>query len=409
MGMTQREANVFFHTYKRLPLEITHGEGVYMYTADGRRYLDMFSGLAVNILGYGHARLVQAIEQQTRKYIHLSNFYLQEPQIRLAEMLAKASDFSRVFFCNSGTEAIEGAIKIARKWGSGKKKIELVGFSNAFHGRTLGALSMTDRPKYRDGFEPLLSHCRTIPFNDTNALRTIIGNHTLAVVLEFIQGESGIRTVSSQMVEELTALKSKYGFLLIADEVQSGLGRTGKLFGFHHYAVNPDIVVVAKPLGGGLPLGAILGNSTVAEVLQPGSHGTTFGGNPVACAAGAVVLEELLENGLIKNAESVGHTFKEELFKLQREFPRIVREVRGFGLMLGVDLDRDCEPVVAGMRERNILTNCTDQTVLRFLPPLTINQSHVQETITALREILGQLEQPDYVGEHESENTPALE
>jgi acetylornithine aminotransferase len=387
MSLTTRETAAFMHTYKRLPLEIQRGEGVHLYTADGTRYLDMFSGLAVNALGYGHPRVVKAIEDQARKYLHLSNYYLQEPQISLAELLVKHSGFPRVFFANSGTETTEGVIKIARRWGSSRAKTEILSLSNAFHGRTMGALSLMDRPKYRNGFGPFLDHCRVLPFNDHEALRAAVRPDTAAIILECIQGEGGIRPVSMEFADTLRELREQFGFLIIADEVQSGIGRTGAFFGFQHFHVKPDLVTIAKPLGGGLPLGAILATDPVGAVLEPGMHGTTFGGNPVACAAGCAVILEITEKGLVRRAETMGNLLIGGLNNLKKEFPALVREVRGFGLMVGMELTRDGEPYVAAMRERKILINCTDQTVLRFLPPLIIEQYHVEETIGALRAV----------------------
>ena len=387
MNTLEREASYFFNTYKRIPLEIDHGDGVYLYSKDGTRYLDMFAGLAVNALGYAHPRVLRAIQEQSRKYIHLSNYYLQDPQIKLAELLIKYSGYSKLFFTNSGTEAIEGAIKISRRWGIKNGKNEIISFSNAFHGRTMGALSLMDRPKYRDGFEPFLENCRVVEFNNIDNLRKAVSHKTVAVVLEFIQGEGGICPATPEFVEALASLKKQFGFLVVADEIQSGLGRTGKFFGFQNFNINPDIVVIAKPLGGGLPLGAILGNEIVADVLDAGSHGTTFGGNSVACAAGIAVMEELMERGVMTNAEKVGRYFKSMLLKLQEEFPAIVREVRGYGLMIGIDLHRNADPIVTAMRERKILINGTADTVLRFLPPLIINEQHIDETVSSLQEI----------------------
>ena len=387
MHALERESAVFFHTYKRLPLEIDRGEGVFLYTKDGKRYLDMFGGLAVNALGYGDPDLLTAIHEQSRRYIHLSNYYLQEPQLQLAEALVKYSGFSRVFFSNSGTEAVEGALKIARRWGARHGKTDLLSFSNAFHGRTFGALSLMDRPNYREGYGPFLPNCCVAGFNDIEQLDHAISRKTTAVILEFIQGEGGIHPVSEAFVAKLRALKKQYGFLLIADEIQSGIGRTGKMFGFQHFDISPDIVTIAKPIGGGLPLGAILGNDTVASVLEPGLHGTTFGGNPVACAAGSVVLRKVTEGGLMKNAERIGMVLRSRLNELQTEFPHLVKEIRGFGLMQGLDLTREGDSIVTELRERGILLNCTGKTVLRFLPPLIINERHVEETISHLREI----------------------
>ncbi|MBI4810335.1 MAG: aminotransferase class III-fold pyridoxal phosphate-dependent enzyme [Ignavibacteriales bacterium] len=363
MTLKEFEAEYFFHSYQRLPIEITHGERVYLFTKDGMKYLDMFGGLAVNALGYGNPKILEAITEQSKKFIHLSNFYLQEPQIRLAELLVRHSGYWKVFFSNSGTEAIEGAIKIARKWGKSKGKSEIISFTKGFHGRTLGA-----------------------PYNDIYSLKSSVSEKTTAIVLEFIQGEAGIIQSSQEFVSELKRLKDKFDFLIIADEIQSGLGRTGKLFSFQHYKnISPDIVVVAKALGGGLPLGAILGNSSVAGVIQPGDHGSTFGGNPVACAAGVVVLNEIVEGGIMKNAEQMGSILKSELTKLKSEFPSLIKDVRGMGLMLGLELSRECDSIVTSLRERGVLINCTNKNILRFLPPLIINQDHIRFAIDQLR------------------------
>lgn len=392
MTLEEFEAEYFFHSYQRLPIEITRGEEVYLFTKDGMEYLDMFGGLAVNALGYGNPKILEAITEQSKKFIHLSNFYLQEPQIRLAELLVKYSGYRKVFFSNSGTEAIEGAIKIARKWGKSKGKSEIISFTKGFHGRTLGALSITERAKYREAFEPLLADCVVVPYNDVDFLKRSVSEKTTAIVLEFLQGEAGIIQASHEFVSELKRLKDKFDFLIIADEIQSGLGRTGKLFSFQHYKkISPDIVVIAKALGGGLPLGAILGNSSVAGVIQPGDHGSTFGGNPVACAAGVVVLNEIVEGGIMKNAEQMGSILKSELTKLKSEFPSLIKDVRGMGLMLGLELSRECDSIVTSLRERGVLINCTNKNVLRFLPPLIINRDHIRFVVDQLRNVFKSL------------------
>ena len=388
MTMHDREASTLFHTYKRLPLEVDRGEGVYLFTKDGKRYLDMFAGLAVNALGYAHPRVVEAITAQASRFTHLSNYFLQETQIRLAEQLTRLSGYPRVFFSNSGTEAIEGALKIARKWGSTRGRNELIAFTNSFHGRSMGALSLMDRPKYREGFGPFLEGCRVIPFNDPAALREAVGGKTAAVFLEFIQGEGGIRPISAEFAGTLEELHKKHGFLLVADEIQSGAGRTGKFFGFQHFPVSPEVTTLAKPIGGGLPLGAILAAEEIASVLEPGMHGTTFGGNPVACAAGCAVLGEIEGKGLIGKAASLGEKLMEGLLGLKNQLPGLIREVRGYGLMVGAELDRSGDGIASAMMEKGILINCTDTTVLRFLPPLIIERSHVDETISALRDCL---------------------
>ncbi len=385
MNLLERESTAMFHTYKRLPLEVDHGKGVYLYTADGKKYLDMFAGLAVNALGYSHPRIVAAIGEQVGRYIHLSNYFPQEPQIRLAEMLRTYSGYKKVFLANSGTESIEGAIKLARKWGAGKGKTEIIAFSNAFHGRTMGALSLMDRPKYLEGYGPFLPNCRVVEFNNTGELRKNVSGRTAAVLLESIQGEGGINPVTPEFAEEITNLQKSSGFLVIADEIQSGIGRTGKFFGFQHFTLSPDIIVIAKPIGGGLPLGAIIGGPKVADVFEPGVHGTTFGGNPVACAAGIAVLDEITEHGLIDNARLMGEILFSGLRGLQKEFPNLVKEVRGFGLMAGMELNREGEGIVAALRDDGILINCTNTNVLRFLPPLIIEKPHVETTLESLR------------------------
>lgn len=388
MTLHDREEQALFHTYKRLPLEVVRGEGAYLFTADGKRYLDMFSGLAVNALGYAHPAVVRAIAEQAGRYTHLSNYYLQEPQIRLAEVLTRSSGYDRVFFSNSGTEAIEGMIKLARKWGNAHGKLDIVAMSNSFHGRTFGALSLMDRPKYREGFGPFLENCRITTFNDPAALYETVDSATAAVALEFVQGEGGVRPVSVEYVKTIEELRRKFGFLLVADEVQAGIGRTGKFFAFQHYGVQPDIVVVAKPIGGGLPLGGILAKEQLANLLEPGTHGTTFGGNPVACAAGIAVLTEIADRNLMAHATDMGGQLLNGLRRLADKFPAIVREVRGLGLMIGAELDRDAEPAVSAMRDRGVLINGTDRTVLRFLPPLIVTPDQVEQTISSLGEVL---------------------
>ena len=389
----EKEDKLFFRTYKRLPIEIVKGEGCYLYDREGKRYIDFFGGLAVNALGYGHPRVKQAIQEQVDKYVHLSNFFVQEPQVNLAEKILSASGYQKLFFTNSGTEAIEGALKLARKWGKNNGKTHLFGLSNSFHGRTMGALSLTERAKYRDGYEPFLPNVSHLSYNDVGELRKNVNEQTIGIILEFIQGEGGIFVVSPEYAAELSELRTKYGFLIIADEIQSGLGRTGKFFGFEHFGVRPDIVVIAKPIGGGLPLGALLGNERVADVFSYGVHGTTFGGNPVACAAGLAVLEEIIDHGLMAQAGLVGDHLKSLFFKLQEKHRALVKEVRGFGCMLGVELTREGQPVVDELQRRGYLVNCTNVNVLRFLPPFTIGLDQCDQMVNELASILQSLQQ----------------
>ncbi|MGH2567105.1 MAG: aspartate aminotransferase family protein, partial [Bacteroidota bacterium] len=370
---------------------IARGEGCYLYDREGKSYLDFFGGLAVNALGYNHPRVNDAIIRQLQKYIHLSNFYVQEAQILLAEKLIAASGYEKLFFTNSGTEAIEGAIKLARKWGKKQGKSDLYGLSNSFHGRTMGALSLTERAKYREGYEPFLPNTGHIGFNNVEELRSTVNVRTLGVVVEFIQGEAGINVVSKEFAAELNALRDKFGFLIIGDEIQCGLGRTGKFFGFEHFGVRPDIVVVAKPLGGGLPLGAFLGNERVADAFSFGVHGTTFGGNPVACAAGSVVMEEVVNNGLMKNAASIGEYIKVEFKRLQQGLPGVIADIRGFGCMIGVELTSEGQPVVDELQRRGILVNCTNTNVIRFLPPLIVTRQHCDVLVNEFSAVVGEL------------------
>ena len=383
----EKESKYFFHTFHRLPLEVDRGEGVYLYTKDGKRYLDFFGGLAVNALGYNHPRIISAIEKQIHRYIHLSNYFVQDATVELAERIISASGYKRVFFSNSGTEAVEGAIKIARKWGKGSGKTRLLNLTNSFHGRSMGALSLTERPAYREGYDPFLPNTDSVEFNSVSDLWAKVNGQTLGVVLEFIQGEGGINVVSKEFVQELKTLQEKYGFLVIADEIQAGVGRTGKFFGFNHYAIQPDIVVIAKAIGGGLPLGVILGNEKVAEVLTYGTHGTTFGGNPVACAAGCAVMEQIINNGLMKQAGVIGEYLKSKALELQKQFPALVKEVRGIGCMLGIELTQGGQPIVNELMNRGILINCTNTTVLRFLPPYIMAQEQCDQLMFELHSI----------------------
>lgn len=384
-----KEHEYFFPTYKRLSLDIIRGEGCYLFDRSGKRYLDLFGGLAVNALGYGHPRVVAAITSQANTYIHLSNYFVQEPQVRLAEKIIKATGLKKVFFGNSGTEAIEGAIKLARKWGQVKGKTTLFGLSNSFHGRTMGSLSLTERPKYREGYEPFLPNMGHIRFNDVEDLKAQCNEKTLGVLLEFIQGEGGVNVVSREFVAALEELRKRFGFLVIADEIQAGVGRTGHFFGFEHFGLQPDIVVIAKAIGGGLPLGALLGTEKVAEAFTYGVHGTTFGGNPVACAAGNAVLEEVLDHGLMQKAGVIGEYLKNAFEGLHKEFPQHIREIRGYGCMLGIEMTGQGQSLVDEMQNRGFLINCTNSTVLRFLPPyiLSVEQADrfLEEFHSALR------------------------
>ena len=385
----ERESSTIFQTYRRLPMAAAHAEGCRIFDTEGRSYLDFLSGIAVNALGHSHPRIVAAVTEQAAKYMHLSNFFYQEPQIRLAEMLRDATGYERTFFSNSGAESFEGAIKLARLWGSTRGKTDMIGFSGGFHGRTYGSLSLMDKPIYKDGMGPFLPNMQVVPFNDVEALHAAITESTCGVALEFLQGEGGIVSATPEFVAAIEELRLQFGFLLIADEVQAGVGRTGRFFGFEHLGIHPDVVVMAKGLGGGLPLGAIITSNDIAALLQRGMHGTTYGGNALACAAGAVVIEEV-QNGVMENARQQGQYLRGLLEEIHRDFPSRVKEVRGIGLMQGVALTAEAPDFVAAMLRRGIVSNITAGSVVRVLPPLIVTQSEINEFIAAMRNVLAE-------------------
>lgn len=386
MNFKEQESQLFFHTYKRLPLEVERGEGCYLFTTDGKRYLDMFSGLAVNALGYAHPAIIKAVDEQVRKYTHLSNFFIQQPQLQLAERLLRLSGFDKIFFSNSGTEAIEGSIKLIRKWGKANGKSQIFGMSNGFSGRTMGALSLMDKEKYRAGYEPFLPGFGTIEFNDVADLTAHVNEQTAAVFLECIQGEGGIVGVSKEFASELNALRERFGFLIVADEIQSGIGRTGTLFGFQHFGLTPDIITVAKPIGGGLPVGAIIGSKKVADVWTYGVHGTTFGGNPVACAAGIATLDTVMTEPFLESVRTNAAYFSSKVMALKERFP-FIKEVRAYGYMIGVDLSIDSAPIVEAILAEGVLVNSTANTVIRILPPLIAGKEEFDRLLNAMEKV----------------------
>jgi acetylornithine/N-succinyldiaminopimelate aminotransferase len=387
-SMYARDQQVFFPTYERFTIgEVLSAYGPYIYTKNGERYLDLIAGLGVNALGHSHPRIVKAVQEQAAKYMHLSNLYLQDVQVELAEKLSAMSGWSRVFFSNSGTEAVEGALKLARKYFSSPDKTELIGVSNCFHGRTYGALSVMDKEKYRNGFGPFLGDAKSmIPYSEENLLQSV-SEKTAAVILEVIQGEGGIIEVPLSFVNTLHELQQRYGFLIIADEIQSGIGRTGTFFAYEHYGLRPDIVVSAKAIGGGLPLGVILSNDTIASSFHPGDHGTTFGGNALACAAGLAVLTEL-ENGLLDYVKAASGYLHHKLFELKEKYPLVISEIRGKGFMIGVELAVPAKKVHEALLEKKIITNVTAGTVLRLLPPLVFDQGNMDEFIKGFESVI---------------------
>ena len=388
----EMEKQLFFHNYARLPLAITHGEGTYLYSTDGSRYLDMISGIGVNALGYGDSRIVGAIREQAEKVIHASNLFMLEPQFKLAGKLLEISGLSKVFFANSGTEAIEAAIKLSRKWAflSGKAdKKEILSLSNCFHGRTYGAMSLTAKPKYLDGYDPLLPGTANVSFNDTSDLKAKVNDKTAAVFVEFVQGEGGIHTVSHEFINVLKTLREKHDFLLVADEIQAGCGRTGKFFSYMHFDISPDLVCLAKPIGGGLPLSAVIGSSKVEDVFAAGNHGTTFGGNPVACAAGLALVDAIYKDNLMEQAVETGKWIKQALEALAVKHSQI-KEIRQYGLMVGITVNRDASYYVQEALKKKVLINATSGDVVRLLPPLTASRKEAQQCINCLDEIFSE-------------------
>ncbi len=378
------------HTYGRIAMAPVRGEGALLWDAEGREYLDFVAGIAVNCLGHCHPAVVRAIQEQAARLMHVSNLYYIEPQARLAEILVENSCADRAFFCNSGAEANEGAIKLARKWAKkqhGPDRYEIITAENSFHGRTLAAITATGQPKYQKYFEPLPQGFKYVPFNDLDALAGAVGPHTCAIMLEPVQGESGVRPAAAEYLSGVRELCDRNGLLLIFDEVQCGLGRTGKFLAYQHYGVEPDIFTLAKALGGGFPIGALLAKEQVAGAFAPGDHASTFGGNPLACAAGLAAMQTIVNGGVLENCNRVGAYFKEKLHELAGKYS-FIREVRGMGLMLGMELAMPGGDIVNRCRERGLLINCANNTVLRIVPPLIITNADVDRALEIIDGVL---------------------
>jgi len=369
-------------------LVIQSGKGARLTDSLGNTYLDFAAGIGVNGLGYGNAKVVSAIKKQAGKVIHASNLYHTEPVSTLAQRLVEASFPSRVFFTNSGTESVEAAIKFARRIGHDAGRTELVAFEGSFHGRTMGALSITWKEKYRAPFEPLVPGVRFCPWNDLKAAAGVIGPKTAAVFIEPVQGEGGIRVAPDDFLQGLSDLCRDAGTLLVSDEVQCGLGRTGSLFAFQRAHVRPDIVTLAKPLGGGLPLGAVLLREDLAGALSVGDHGSTFGGNPVAAAAALVVLGKITSPGFVAKIEKKGKMLRHGLLALQRKYANQIADVRGTGLMFGVELHGPAGAAISGLRARGILATKAGDNVVRLLPPLVIKRGDLQAFLVAFDQVL---------------------
>jgi len=387
--MAQSDKNII-GTYRRQPVVLVKGSGARVWDSDGKEYLDFVAGIAVCSLGHSNPKVVAALQRQAELLTHVSNLYYTEPQIRLAGMLVGNSFADKVFFCNSGAEANEAAIKLARKYAHDNPKgdrYEIITMRGSFHGRTLAAITATAQEKFHVGFAPLPEGFRYIPFNDVKALEKAIRKKTCAVMVEPIQGESGVQMPSPGYLKGVRQICDDKGILLILDEVQTGMGRTGKLFAHEHFGVQPDIMTLAKALGNGYPLGALLTTDQVASAFGPGTHASTFGGNPLGMAAGIAVLRALLEDGIMDNCRAVGAYLRERLGELKKKH-FMIQEVRGLGLMVGMDLTIDGAAIVKRCLERGLLINCAGEHILRFVPPLTISKEDVDRAVEILDKAL---------------------
>jgi len=387
------ESQYILQTYGRPEFVLERGNGVYLFDTDGNRYLDFVSGLAVNALGYGDYEVLKAIEEQSGKLMHVSNLYHTIPSVQLAQMLVENSFADRVFFCNSGTEAWEATLKFCRKWGNtthDKPKNRLIAFNNSFHGRTYGSISTTGQPKYHQGFEPLLPGIDFAEFNDLDSVKKLISDETCAILVEPLQAEGGIHAATPDFLQGLRNLCDERDMLLVFDEIQVGCGRLGSLWAHQQYGVEPDIMTLAKALGGGLPIGVVLLRQKVADAIQAGDHAATFGANPVACAAAVAVFAKLSDEEFINGVREKGEYLIRRLEKLQERWPEHISGVRGKGLIVGAVTERPAADYLAAFRQRDILVATAGPDVVRFLPPLVVEKDRIDEVVDVFDEILRQ-------------------
>lgn len=381
------------NTYGRLPMALVKGEGAYVWDAEGKKYLDFVSGLAVNSLGHCHPKVVEAIREQAGILMHVSNIYWIEPQVKLAQMLVDNSALDKVFFCNSGAEANEGAIKLARKYARkyiGPDKYEIITFEKSFHGRTLAAITATAQPKYQKDLDPLPQGFKYVPFNDFAALEAAVSPNTCAIMMEPIQGEGGVNVADYDFMQKVKQLCIEKHLLLIFDEVQCGLARTGKLFAYEHFGVEPDIMTLAKAIAGGFPMGVLMAKEKVAECFQPGDHAATFGGNPLASAAGCTAVSILADQDFLAETTEKGKYFEAQLNNLKSKYG-FITDVRGKGLILGLGITVEGKQIVDACLAKGLLINCVGSNVLRFLPPLIVTQENIDTAITVIDEVLSHL------------------
>lgn len=392
MTTIEKTTQYVMHTYGRLPIDLVGGYGSTLIDSNGKEYTDFLAGIAVNNLGYSNEAVKEAAIQQSQALFHTSNLFHIESQADLAELLCEHSFAEKAFFCNSGAEANEGAIKLARKRAYkkyGPQKNEVVAMKGSFHGRTLATLNVTDNDHYREGYGPHPTGFIFTPFNDVTVFEQAIGEQTAAVILEPVQGEGGVHPVDLAFLQKVQQLTEKYDCALIFDEVQTGIGRTGKLFAHEHYGIEPDIMTLAKALGNGVPIGAVLAKGDYAETFAPGDHGTTFGGNPFVTAVAKAVVTEVVNKNISQQAAETGAYFKEKLTQMKQEID-VVKEVRGIGLLLGMELTIPGAGIVQEMLEKGFIINCTQGNVLRFIPPLIITQAEIDQMIESLTSVIQQ-------------------
>jgi len=389
--LIEESKKYLMNTYGRYPVVFVRGRGTKLYDSEGKEYTDFLAGISVNNLGHCHQKVVVAVQKQAQKLMHVSNLFHIEPQIKLAKLLCANSFADRAFFCNSGAEAIEAAIKLSRKYAKENMepgRYEIITAAGSFHGRTMGAVTATGQEKYHKGFDPLVPGFRYVPFGDAQALAAEVNERTCAVILEPVQAEGGIRVPPEGYLRDVRSILAENGLLLILDEVQTGMGRTGRLFAYEHFGIEPDIMTLAKALGGGTAIGATLATEKVASAFGPGDHASTFGGNPLACAAGLASLEAILEDGwLISQTQRLGEYMKKGLGMLASKH-RSIREVRGLGLLLGVELETGAADVVKELLEAGYVTSVAGPDVLRLVPPLTITEEEIDGLIETLDRVL---------------------
>lgn len=380
----------YLPVFARYQIVLDHGEGVYVYDTHGKKYVDFLGGIAVNVLGHNHPALVKAVAEQAGKMIHCSNLYYTQVQADAAEKLTKLSGFGKVFFGNSGAEANEGAIKVARKYAHtiSPDKSQIITALHSFHGRTLATLTATGQPKYQEGFGPLPAGFDYVEYNNIEALEKMMSENTAAVMLEPIQGEGGVHVPTAEYLKKVRALCDKYNAVLIFDEIQTGIGRSGEFFAYDKFGVKPDVVTLAKGLAGGVPIGAFITSDKIADVLHAGDHGSTFGGNPLACAAADVVLATVGNEAFLKHVEEMGYYMKSRLEAIKAKFPTLVKEVRGVGLILGMEINKPGRDIVNACLEKGSIINCTAGNVLRFVPPLIVEKEHIDEVCDILEAVL---------------------